>query len=118
MGPYAAAVKAAQGAGAAGGRGGGGAGGVKSEAGAAAGVGARRGLGGVGPNKVGRRRLTLSNPNLKAPGTNRLKLKYDKLPSILLQICFQFQLALLQQGARAHPGGVSRHRGAAVEGRG
>jgi len=38
------------------------------------------------------------NPTLKAPGTNRLKLKYDKLLSILLQFCFQIQLAPLHTG--------------------
>ena len=32
-------------------------------------------------------------PTLKPPGTKRLKLKYDE---ILLQFCFQFQLAPLQ----------------------
>jgi len=31
-------------------------------------------------------------PTLKAPGTKRLKVKYDKLLSILLQCCFQIDL--------------------------
>jgi hypothetical protein len=35
-------------------------------------------------------------PTVKAPGTKRLKLKYDKLLSMLLQVCFQFQFAPLQ----------------------
>ena len=38
-------------------------------------------------------------PMLKAPGTKRFKLKYEKLLSILLQFCFQHQLAPLDQGA-------------------
>ena len=39
-------------------------------------------------------------PTLNPPGTKRLKLKYDKLLSIiLLQFCFQIQLAALHQGA-------------------
>jgi len=38
------------------------------------------------------------NPTLKATGTERLKLQYDKLLSISLQLCFQFQLAPLQLG--------------------
>jgi hypothetical protein len=37
-------------------------------------------------------------PTLKALGTKPLKLKYDKLLSILLQFCFQFQRAPLQRG--------------------
>jgi len=37
-------------------------------------------------------------PKLKPPGTERLKLTYDKLLSILLQCCFQIQLAALQVG--------------------
>ena len=43
---------------------------------------------------------------LKAPGTERLKLKYDELLSILLQFCFQLQLVPLHRGdsARADPG--------------
>jgi len=40
-------------------------------------------------------------PTLKAPGTQRLKLKHDKLLSNLLQFWFQNQLAALHQG----PGG-------------
>jgi len=38
-------------------------------------------------------------PKLKPPGTKRLKVKHDKSLSILLQFCFQFQLAPLQHGA-------------------
>jgi len=45
-------------------------------------------------------------PTLKAPGTKRLKLKYDKLLSILLQFCFQFKLAPLQRGHRDPRGGT------------
>jgi len=37
-------------------------------------------------------------PMLKAPGTKRLNLQYDKLLSILPEFWFQFQLAPLQQG--------------------
>jgi len=40
-----------------------------------------------------------SKPTFKAPGTKRLKLKYDELLTILLRFRFQFQLAPLQQGA-------------------
>jgi hypothetical protein len=40
---------------------------------------------------------------LKAPGTKRLKLKCDKMLSILLQFCFQFQLAPLHLGHCALP---------------
>ena len=36
------------------------------------------------------------NPTLKAPGTKRLKLKYD---ATAYMNCFQFQLAPLQGGA-------------------
>ena len=36
---------------------------------------------------------------LKAPGTKRLKVEYGKPPSILLQFCFQFQLAPLHLGS-------------------
>jgi hypothetical protein len=35
---------------------------------------------------------------LKAPGTKRLKVKYDELLSISLQFWFQFELAPLQPG--------------------
>jgi len=38
---------------------------------------------------------------LKAPGTQLLKLKHDKLLSISLQFCFQSQLAPLHQGEMA-----------------
>ena len=38
-------------------------------------------------------------PTLKASGTKRLKRKCDKLLSILLQFCFQSQLAALQLGS-------------------
>jgi len=37
-------------------------------------------------------------PHLKPPGTKRLTLKYDNSLSILLQFCFQFQLAPLHDG--------------------
>jgi hypothetical protein len=37
-------------------------------------------------------------PRLKAPGTQRFNLKYEKLLSILLQFCFQIQLAPLKHG--------------------
>ena len=37
-------------------------------------------------------------PTLKAPGLKRFKLKYDKSLSILLQFCFQIQLAPLHHG--------------------
>jgi hypothetical protein len=37
-------------------------------------------------------------PTSKAPGAKRLKLKYHKLPSMLLQFCFQIQLAPLHIG--------------------
>ena len=40
-------------------------------------------------------------PKLKPPGTKRLKLKCDSL-TILLQFCFQFQLAPLRHGAPQH----------------
>jgi len=43
-------------------------------------------------------------PKLKAPGTQRLNLKCGKLPSILLQFCFQIQLAPLHHAAREGPG--------------
>jgi len=43
-------------------------------------------------------------PTLKAPGTKRLKLNYDKLLSILLQFCFQFQLAPLLRGRHSQRG--------------
>jgi len=46
-------------------------------------------------------------PMLKAPGTKRLKPKNDQPLSILLQFCFQFQLAPLQHVA-GH--GVAAHR--------
>jgi len=54
--------------------------------------------------KVGRCKLTRAmKPTLKAPGTKHLRLKYDTL-SILLQCCFQLQLAPLHQGPAAHRG--------------
>jgi len=37
-------------------------------------------------------------PKFKPPGTKRLKVKYDEVLSILLQFCFQFQLAPLHRG--------------------
>jgi hypothetical protein len=40
-------------------------------------------------------------PTLKAPRIKRLKLKYDKLLSILLQFCFRIQLVPLHQGQEA-----------------
>ena len=43
-------------------------------------------------------------PTLTAPRTKRLKLKYDKLLTILLQFCFQLQLAPLQQGGHRRHG--------------
>ena len=47
---------------------------------------------------------------LKPPGTKRLNVNYDKLLSILLQICFQFHLAPLRQGAAGRGGQAARHR--------
>jgi hypothetical protein len=46
-------------------------------------------------------------PTLKAPGTQRLKLKYDDMLSILLEFCSQIQLAPLQLGLRRRC--VGRH---------
>ena len=46
-------------------------------------------------------------PVWKAPGTKRLKLKHAELLLILLQFCFQFQLAPLQQ-APPSPAAPSR----------
>ena len=43
-------------------------------------------------------RVDPMKPTLKAPGTKRLKLKYDQRLSILLQFWFQFQLAPLHIG--------------------
>ena len=43
-------------------------------------------------------------PTVKAPGTKRLRLKYDRLLSILPQICFQIQLAPLHHGGLGVPG--------------
>ena len=37
-------------------------------------------------------------PTLKAPGSQRLKLKHDRMLSSLLEFCFQNQLAPLYQG--------------------
>ena len=48
-------------------------------------------------------------PTLKPPGTKRLKLKYDKLLSMLLDFCFQIQLAALHHGRSAPRGGLPRH---------
>jgi hypothetical protein len=47
-------------------------------------------------------------PTLKVPGTKRLKQKYDKLLSVLLQFCYQFQLAPLHHGAHARAGAADR----------
>jgi len=50
--------------------------------------------------KVGRCRLTLSNPRLKEPGTVRLRLTYGRLlSSCAFKLCFQIQLAPLHQAA-------------------
>jgi hypothetical protein len=40
-------------------------------------------------------------PILKAPGIKRLKQKYGELLSILLQFCFQIQIAPLHHGIQA-----------------
>ena len=40
-------------------------------------------------------------PKSKAPGAKRLKLKHDKLLTILLQFCLQLQSAPLHRGAHA-----------------
>jgi len=48
------------------------------------------------------------NPMLKPPGTKRLKLKYVKVLSILLQFCFQIQLAPPQQDEVGHAEEESR----------
>ena len=42
-----------------------------------------------GAYEVGRRRMALSNPRLKAPGTERLELNYDEPPS---NLAFKFKL--------------------------
>jgi len=53
-------------------------------------------------------------PRLKAPGTKRLKVKYDdQLRSMLLQCCFQFELAALRSG---HAGDCDKVCCAAVGG--
>jgi hypothetical protein len=44
-------------------------------------------------------------PTLKAPGTKRLKLKYDELLSVLLEFCFHIQLAPLHDGGLRVVGG-------------
>ena len=66
----------------------------------------------VGPSpdgdKVGAVQLGPMKPTLRAPGTERLKLNYDKLLSNLLQICFQIQLAPLHDG-RGHRVSQKRH---------
>ena len=59
--------------------------------------------------QVGRCRLSLQ-PTLKAPGTKRLKLKYEKL---LSSFTFNFQLAPLHTGR--HPGVPPRGRAVQVE---
>ena len=51
------------------------------------------GAGGEGPRAQGRAvQVEPMKPILKPPGTKRLKLKYDKLLSILLQVAFNFKL--------------------------
>ena len=73
---------------------------------------------------VGRGRLTLSNPILKAPGTKRLKLKHDKL---LSSFAFKFNLrrytmlaaanaaaAAEAAHAGAHPDTLSRFKSASA----
>jgi hypothetical protein len=42
-------------------------------------------------------------PTFKPPGIKLLKLKHDEMLSILLQFCFQIQLAPLQQGGAPVP---------------
>ena len=42
-------------------------------------------------------------PMLEAPGTKCLKLKYGELLSMLLQLCFQIQVAPLQPGVYVEP---------------
>jgi len=60
-------------------------------------------------------------PTLKAPGTKLLKLKLDKLLSILTQFCFQIQLALLHRGSHRIAGrggarcGLEQRHGRAVQ---
>ena len=44
-------------------------------------------------------------------GTNRLKPKYDKLPSILLPFCFQFQVAALELGDLNFEKEIGQQRG-------
>ena len=56
-------------------------------------------IGGDTGTMVRRCRLTVSKSVLKAPGTKRLKLTYDKLLSILPQFCFHFQRAPLHRGS-------------------
>jgi hypothetical protein len=57
-------------------------------------------------------------PTLKAPGTVRSKLKYDKqLSSFVFKLRFQIQLAPLHRGGGGvqRDRGVPRHRGKAVQ---
>jgi len=54
---------------------------------------------------------------LQAPGTKRLKLNYDRLLSILLQFCFQFEVVPLHQGRQGRDGVDTKHvRGGGVDG--
>ena len=48
------------------------------------------------------------NPTLNAPRNKRRNYNYDKLLSILLQYCFQIQLAPLYQGTTRALAGVMR----------
>jgi hypothetical protein len=66
--------------------------------------GGGRGFVSRAPHPSGRAlQVDLMKPISKAPSNQRLKLKYDKMLSILLQFCFQFQLALPHPGARGGP---------------
>ena len=50
-------------------------------------------------------------PMLKAPGTKRLKLKYDQLLSILLQFCFNFAFSFnLRRYMKAVMGVLRTHQ--------
>ena len=51
------------------------------------------------PDKVGRCRLTVSNPVLKAPTVSALEIQRDGL---LSTVCFQIKLVPLQQGRDQH----------------
>jgi len=58
--------------------------------------------------KVGRCRLTLSNPVLKAPISKHLRLR--EICWTAFKFCFQIQLAPLHQGGTAVPAGRGRAR--------